>query len=112
MAIGVLGILAPLYNIHRALVKLKRQELAEIDDESQKLLQQLDEVLDEQHAGRSSEQTIAIMARLFSLQVKERRVDEAQEWPFNLTFVSQLAGLASMPAVARILMEVLKGTFT
>ena len=48
IVIGIVGILFPFYNIHKALLRLKRQELLKITEESERLLQQLDEILAKQ----------------------------------------------------------------
>ncbi len=65
------------------------------------MLQQLDEVLAES-TGQSSDSTIAVMARLFSLQIKERRVIAAKEWPIDVNFLSKLIGLGLIPIISRI----------
>ncbi len=106
VAIGIIGILFPFYNIHKALFKLKKQELLRIEEESEKLLQQLDEVLAKQPTRQISDQTITIMARLFSLQVKERHVKAAQEWPIDISFLSKLVVLVLIPIIARIAAQI------
>jgi len=105
-AIGVVGIFLPFYNIHAALLKLKTQELSRIERESEQLLQQLDEVLSKQTTRQVTSQTTAIMARLFSLQIKERHVKAAQEWPVDIGFVSRLIGLGLIPIIGRIVAEI------
>ncbi len=109
IVIGIIGILLPFYNIHTALLKLKKQELSRIERESEKLLQQLDKVLAIQPTRQNSDQTIttvaqttAITARLFSLQAKERHVKAAQEWPIDISFLSKLIGLCLIPIASRI----------
>jgi hypothetical protein len=99
IAIGIVGILFPFYNIHMALLKMKKQELSKISEESERLLQQLDEAL----AKQVSDQTITIMARLFSLQIKERHVKAAQEWPIDMSFLSKLMVLGLIPIISRIM---------
>lgn len=106
VAIGVIGVLLPFYNIHNALLKLKRQELLVIEEESEQLLRQLDEVLAKQPTRQISDQTTAITARLFSLQFKERHVKTAQEWPIDIGFVSKLLGLGLIPIIGRIMVEI------
>ena len=106
IAIGIIGILFPFYNIHKALFKLKKQELSRIEEESQKLLQQLDEVLAEQLTTQTSNQTVAIMARLFSLQIKERQAKAAQEWPIDIGFLSKLVVLVLIPLIVRVSVEI------
>ncbi len=102
IGIGIIGILLPFYNIHRALVGLKRQELLKISEESEQLVHQLDEVLAKQPTKQVSDQTLTIMARLFSMQVKEKRIEAAQEWPIDISFLSKLAVVGLIPIVSRI----------
>lgn len=106
VAIGIVGILLPFYNIHKTLLKLKKQELLKIEEESEQLLKHLDAVLAEPPTKQVSDQTIAILARLFSLQVKERHVKEAQEWPIDISFLSKLAGLVLIPIISRIAIQI------
>ncbi|MCK4669125.1 hypothetical protein KAT21_03275 [Candidatus Bathyarchaeota archaeon] len=102
VAIGIVGILFPFYNIHVALLKMKKQELSKISEESERLLQQLDEVLIKQPAKQASDHTITIMARLFSLQIKERNIKAAQEWPIDISFLSKLMIMGLIPIISRI----------
>ena len=103
IAIGIFGILFPFYNIHIALLKLKEQELSKISGESQQLLKQLDEALAKQSTKQNVDQSVAIMHyRLFSLQVKERHVRAAQEWPVDMSFLSKLLVLVLIPIISRI----------
>ena len=103
IAIGVFGVLFPFYNIHLALINLKKQELSKISEESQKLLEQLDQKLIHQSKLKEIEPNISIMHhRLFNLQVKERYVKEAQEWPIDLDFLSKLLVLVLIPIISRI----------
>ena len=76
IAVGIVGILFPFYNIHMALLKMKDRELRKISEESEQLLQQLDEVLTKAPKRESNNQTINIMAHLFSLQIKERNTKQ------------------------------------
>jgi hypothetical protein len=111
IAIGIISVLFPFYNIHNALLKLKKQELSRIEEESEQLLQQLDEVLAKQPTRQISDQTTAITARLFSLQFKERHVKTAQEWPIDIGFVSKLMGLGLIPIIGRIMVEIFSRYF-
>jgi hypothetical protein len=106
IAIGIIGVLFPFYNIHNALLKLKKQELLIIEEESEQLLQQLDEVLAKQPTRQISDQTITIMARLFSLQIKERHVKAAQEWPIDIGFLTKLIAVGLIPIIARIAAQI------
>jgi hypothetical protein len=102
IVIGITGILLPFYNIHTVLLKLKKQELSKIEEESEKLLQQLDEILIKPSVKQFRDKTVAVMARLFSLQIKERHMKVAQEWPIDISFLSKLIGLCLIPIISRI----------
>jgi hypothetical protein len=103
IAIGIFGILFPFYNIHLALLKMKKQELSKISEESQQLLKQLDKAFVKQSTTPNIDPKISIQHyRLFSLQVKERYVRAAQEWPIDMGFLSKLLILVLIPIVSRI----------
>jgi len=106
IVIGVLGALLPFYNIHRTLVALKRQELLRIDEEFDEMEKELSGVLG-QPVSELSDQSMVLMNRLFSLQIKERRVRAAKEWPFDVRFISRLLGLVGAAIMARILAEII-----
>ncbi len=104
IAIGIFGILFPFYNIHLALLKMKKKELSKISEESQQLLKQLDEALTKQSAEQNVDPNVSIMHyRLFSLQVKEKHVRAAQEWPIDMSFLSKLLVLVLIPIISRII---------
>ncbi len=107
IGIGIISILFPFYNIHNTLLKVKKQELFKIEDEIEQLRQQLDEVLARQPAKQFGEQTITFIGRLFSLQLKERNIKAAQEWPIDISFLTKLFGLVLIPTICRILIEIL-----
>jgi hypothetical protein len=106
IVIGVLGVLLPFYNIHRTLVALKRQELLKIDQEYDEVEKELSQVSG-QRVGEFGGQSVALMNRLLSLQIRERRVRAAKEWPFDVRFVSRLLGLVAAAIMARVLAEVI-----
>jgi len=106
IVIGVLGALLPFYNIHRTLVALKRQELLRIDEEFDEVEKELSGVLG-QPVGELSGQSVVLMNRLFSLQIKERRVRAAKEWPFDVRFISRLLGLVGASIMVRIFAEII-----
>jgi len=106
IAIGVLSVLLPFYNIHRALAKLKKQELLGIEKELELLEKQLDEA-PSRHTRKFSEQSLALINRLFSLQIKERRVKASQEWPINIKFLSRLLGIVLAPVAVDMLIEII-----
>jgi len=103
IAVGIVGILFPFYNIHLALLRIKTRELRKISEESEQLLQQLDEVLTKKPKRESNDQTINIMAHLFSLQIKERNTKAAQEWPIDISFISKLVVLGLLPIITKVL---------
>jgi hypothetical protein len=104
IAIGVFGVLFPFYNIHLALIKMKKQELSKISEESQQLLKHLDLKLTNQPNVQKIEPSVSRMHyRLFSLQVKERYVRAAQEWPIDLDFLSKLLLLVLIPIISKII---------
>jgi len=104
--IGLIGILLPFYNIHRTLLSLKKQELLKIQEEFERLERTLDEIL-ARPIDPLSDQTAAITLRIFSLQVKERRIRAAKEWPIDIGFISKLLGLVLAPVAAKIMTEIL-----
>jgi len=106
IAIGVIIVLSPFYNIHKALLLLKKRELLKIEEEFEQLQLQLDGAL-AKPLSQSSDQITAIMGRLSSLQIKERRIKSAQEWPIDISFLSKLLGIVLVPAIMRLLIEIL-----
>ena len=68
-------------------------------------MHQLIEVLAEQRTKQVSDQTITVMARLFSLQDKERYLKAVQEWPIDISFLSKLIGLGLTPIMSKIAVE-------
>jgi hypothetical protein len=60
-----------------------------------------------QPAREVSGQSVMLMNRLFSLQIKERRVKAAKEWPIDVRFVSRLLGLVAAAVMARVLAELI-----
>ena len=109
IGIGVVSVLFPFYNIHRALLRLKRKELKEIAVEYENVRRQLDESL--RHPEREEVRLIASMGNLLSLQIRERRIREAPEWPIDIGFVSRLLSLVLIPAIVRISIELFNRAF-
>jgi hypothetical protein len=105
-AIGIIGILLPFYNIHLTLLKLKKQHLIKIEEELESLSQQMDTLVEGQISEKSRDQIIAMIARLSSLQIKERRIKTAYEWPINVGFLSKIAGLVLLPILGRLFIEI------
>jgi hypothetical protein len=104
--IGAASVVFPLYSIHDALVKLKKVRLDKLRAESDNLLQQLEHIRAD---GTDSNQILVLMLGLQAVQVKERYVVAAQEWPVNIDFVGKLAGLIIMPTIVRIFIELFRG---
>ena len=101
--IGIAGILVPFFNIHATLFKMKNEELAKITKETEMLLQTLDEALEKQ----ANDKTLSVTARLFSLQLKEKQVKAAQEWPIDVSFLSKLIAICFIPILSRIIAALL-----
>jgi len=110
---GVIGILFPFYSIHMALLKLKNNELSKVRWESEKMIQELDEILLKEPLTETESiyKTIIQQARITSLKAKERRIQETQEWPIDVTFISRLFVLVLIPILARIAVEILHQFF-
>jgi hypothetical protein len=104
LAIGIIGIILPFYNIHIALLKLKKQRLERIEEESRKLLQELDDLKTKKPSIQVSDEKHAKMLSLFSLQNKEKQVRATNEWPIDIGFISKLVFMA---AGTRALVEIL-----
>jgi len=103
IAIGIFCILFPFYNIHVILLRMKKHELSKILVESQQLLKELDENLAKQSTKQNVEPNISIIHfRLFSLQIKEKHVKAAQEWPIDLSFLSKLLAMVLIPIASRV----------
>ena len=109
IVIGIISILFPFYNIHRTLVMLKKQQLSKIEEQYPLLRQKLDMVADEP-SFESNETVVTIMARVMSLQLKEKTVRSAPEWPMDIEFLSKLLTVVLIPAIARIDIEILNRT--
>jgi hypothetical protein len=114
VTMGVLAFLLPFYNVHRVLVKLKERELLEIEEESNKLMQDLAQTASKNHALHSEERMTQIMNSLVCLQVlqiRERRAKEADAWPIDTTILSILAGIVLVPILSQIIINFLSTVF-
>lgn len=98
---GALAFFIPFYNIHSVLVQLKKQELQRIDKETNELIRELE---DASTKKPTSDNVTTIVARLLALQIKEKIVRKAEEWPVNISFFSALWGIALM-AFVRVIVE-------
>ncbi|MDH5441081.1 MAG: hypothetical protein OEZ48_02175 [Candidatus Bathyarchaeota archaeon] len=108
--IGIISILFPFYNIHLTLLRLKKQQLSEIEEQFQIVKKRLDTVVEDK-TYESNEGTMKIVARLLSLQIKERGLRSAPEWPVDTGFFSKLLTLVLIPAVVRVATEILNRTY-
>ncbi len=80
IAVGVVGVLLPFYNIHIVLLKMKKAELKRIEQESKKLAQQIDDTITQRENNQQVDYQIEkIYYRLFGLQIQEKYVKEAKE---------------------------------
>lgn len=115
IALGIIGVLFPFFNIHRALQHLKKDELMGIEDDYALLKKQLDEIISgrpDRPIGRqtdpgTSERTLSLIGQILSLQIKERNVRSAAEWPIDVSFLSKMLSLVLIPAIVRISVELL-----
>jgi hypothetical protein len=101
--LGVLAFLLPFYNVHRVLVKLKKQELHEIEEEHDRIIQDLTSTTSMQVPD--SEAHMMYLKGIFSLEAlhkRERRAKDADEWPIDTTILSAVAGLVLIPIVVNI----------
>lgn len=105
--IGVLAFLLPFYNIHRALVNLKKRKLREIEEESNKLIQESNDTLAKYPAGDSRDRIMLITSRLVSLHAKERNLREADEWPIDPTILVGFTGFVLIPILTNIIVTLL-----
>jgi len=115
MIIGVLAFLLPFYNVHRVLVKLKKRESQEIEEEFNKLIQDLTQTASKNYTGHSEEhitQTMRSLVNLQVLQIRERRTKEADEWPIDITILSILTGIVLIPLLTEIIINFFYGVFT
>ncbi len=103
--IGAAIVVLPLYSIHDALVKLKGVRMERLRIESDNLLQQLEKA---KAVGSEVNQVLVIMAGLQAVQLKEKYVQTAQEWPVNMDFIGKLAGLIILPTIVRIFIELFR----
>jgi hypothetical protein len=101
---GVLAFLLPFYHIHRVLVKLKKQELDEIEDEHDRIIQGLTSTTSMQVPDTEAHMMyLKGIFRLEALHKRERRAKDADEWPIDITIISAMAGLVLIPILVNII---------
>lgn len=112
--IGVLAFLMPFYSIHRTLVKLKQRELQEIEEDTNLLMQKLNEALKRDATIASKNSTtliVSLNARLNILQIRERKANEVDEWPIDPNVLSMLLMIVLIPILTQIVIDILFGFF-
>lgn len=104
--IGVIGAVLPFYNFHKVMVGLKKQELQKIEEAEKVLLQELDDVLTKPKTRIRRDDIGLITARLTGLQIRERRVREAEDWPVDISFFSTLAAIVLVPLIIELVTRI------
>jgi hypothetical protein len=101
---GVLAFLLPFYHVHRVLLKLKKQELHEIEEEHDRIIQDLTGTKSTQ-APDTEVHMIYLkgIVSLEALHIRERRAKEADVWPIDITILSAVAGLVLIPILVNII---------
>ncbi len=110
VVLGAVGTLLPFYNIHNTLVSIKRRLLNGVSDEYERWQSKLDAAL-MSPAGATTEQVMLIMGNLFRLELRDRRVRAAPEWPFDISFISKLLAVILIPAIVRIFVDIYSRTY-
>jgi hypothetical protein len=96
--LGVLAFLLPFYHVHRVLVKLKEEELREIEEEHDGIIHDLSA----KSMQSSDREVINSIVSLEVLHIRERRAKDADDWPIDTTILSAVAGLVLIPIVVNI----------
>lgn len=109
--IGALGCIVPFYNIHRVFVRLKKQELQEISEQSKRLVGELDQLLTKCTSKECKDDATVMSARLLSLQVREKSVRELDEWPVSIGFFSAVASFVAIPLLMGFIIELITRVF-
>lgn len=108
---GAVSTVIPFYDIHKILIRLKNQELQKINDESEKLANELNNMLTSCPTENCRGQATIITARLLSLQFKEKSIRELEEWPVSIGFFQTLGSFIVMPIIIKIVIEIITKTF-
>jgi hypothetical protein len=103
-AMGVLAFLLPFYHVHRVLIKLKKQELHEIEKEHDRLIQDLTDTRTKQTPDTEAHMMYLMdsIINLEVLHIRERRANDADDWPIDTTILSAVAGLVLIPILVNI----------
>jgi hypothetical protein len=95
---GILAFLLPFYHVHRVLKKLKEQELLEIEEEHDRIIQDLTSM-----QASDTDARVRSLVSLEILHVRERRAKDADDWPIDTTILSAMAGLVLIPIIVNII---------
>jgi hypothetical protein len=98
--LGVIAFLLPFYHVHRVLVKLKKQELHDIEEEHDRIIQNLTGTAPVQSSDREA---INSIISLEVLHIRERRAKDADVWPIDTAILSAMAGLVLIPILVNII---------
>jgi hypothetical protein len=97
LILGAVAFVFPFYHVHRVLTKLKKQELHEIEEEHDRIIQDLTSL-----QVSDTEARIRGLVSLEILHIRERRAKDADVWPIDTTILSAMAGLVLIPIVVNI----------
>ncbi len=97
---GVIGFLAPHYNIHKTLLNSKENELERIDKEIAHFSARLHDL----HLTNSEDlqEYVKLSARLIALLASERRIAEADDWPLDHSQISVFLALVIVPILVNL----------
>jgi hypothetical protein len=109
VVLGVVAFLLPFYNVHRVLVKLKKQELHEIEEEHNRIIQDLTGAKSTQAPDTNAHMMYLMhsIASLEVLHIRERRAKDADVWPIDTTILSAVAGLVLIPILVNIITNII-----
>ena len=102
--LGVLAFLLPFYHVHRVLAKVKKQELHEIEEEHDRIIQDLTSTTSTQSSDTEAHimRLVNSIVSLEVLHLRERRAKDADDWPIGTTILSAVAGLVLIPILVNI----------
>jgi hypothetical protein len=107
--LGAIAFLLPFYHVHRVLVKLKEQELREIEEGHDRIIQELTRAPSTQNLDTDAHMMYLIhsIVDLEVLHTRERRAKDADVWPIDTTILSAVAGLVLIPIVVNIITNII-----
>ena len=103
--IGVVTVFFPFYNIHLTLLRMKRNELTLIEEDYNTLQKKMVLVNEKGLNERSESESTALIGEILSLQLRERIVRNAPDWPIDINFITRLSTLVLIPALVRVTVE-------